>query len=86
VIVNELPAAPIDADKPVIFGSGSTVNVPPVAGPAGVVTDTAPVEAPAGTTTSISVLVSKVTFVATFEPNFTEVAPSRFVPVITTAV
>ena len=54
--------------------------------PLGVVTVTFTVPEPAGTTAEIDVAETTLKEVAAVEPNFTAVAPVRFVPVTVTVV
>jgi hypothetical protein len=78
--------APLVGSKPFIKGKGRTVNVPAlVAVPPGVVTEMVPVF-PEATSAVILVAVNTVKDVASTPPNFTEVAPVKFVPVIVTVI
>src|SRR5262245_33554519 len=80
------PAGPLVGVKELIVGDPTTVKlVPLVAIPPGVVTEMGPVVAPVGTAAVICVAESTVKLA--FVPlNLTELAPVRFVPVMTTLV
>jgi len=87
-IVTEVPTGPLVGVKDVIVGAVVTVKSDAlVAVPPGVVTVILPVTAPVGT-----VAVTRVpapfteNVVAATPPNFTEVAPPKFVPLIVTEV
>jgi len=87
VITTLAPTAPLVGEKLVIVGAPMTVKDPAlVAVPPGVVTLIGPVTAPDGTVAVICVDEFTVKDVADTPPNFTEVAPVRFVPVMTTLV
>ncbi len=76
--------APVFADVGVnelIVGGGKYVKIDPLPVPFAVVTDTTPV-APVPTTALIEVPSNTVNEVAAVVPNFTAVAPVKFVPVM----
>jgi len=78
------PIAPLVGLRPTIVGEGKTVKVPAlVATPPGAVTLIVPV-LPAPTTALILVDDNMLKEAASVPPNFTEVAPVKLVPVITT--
>src|SRR5439155_5410873 len=85
VITTLVPTGPLVGEKLVIVGAGAvTVKLLAlVAVPPGVVTEIAPVVAPAGTVAVTCVAEFTVNVVALVPLNFTDVAPVRFVPVIT---
>jgi len=88
VITTPVPTDPLVGEKLAIVGAG-TVTVKLVAllaVPPGVVSEITPVVAPAGTVavTCVAEFTAKVT--ALVPLNLTDVAPVRFVPVITTLV
>ena len=76
------------ADYDVIIAGGGNINVNKsveVVAPAIVVTDKTP-DAPVPTTAVILVALTTTNDVASVPPNFTLVAPVKFVPVIVTVV
>ncbi len=87
VMTTEVPTGPLVGVKNVIVGAGIAVKVAAlVAVPPAVVTVIEPVTAPVGTVAVIWVAESITKVVAAVPPNFTDVAPVKFVPVMTTNV
>jgi len=86
VITTVAPTEPLDGAKPPIVGGPITANAPAlVAVPPGVVTEIGPVAAPAGTAAVI--WAAEFTVKAALVPlNWTDVAPVKLVPVMTTLV
>ena len=89
VMVTEVLTGPLVGLNEVMVGAPGTVTVKLVAlvpVPPEVVTEMGPVVAPVGTVAVIRVLLFTVNVVAETPLNFTEVAPVKPVPVITTDV
>jgi hypothetical protein len=85
VMTTLVPTGPLVGLKFVMVGGGMTVKlVALVAVPPGVVTAIGPVVAPAGTVAVICVERSTLKVAALTPLKVTEVAPVKFVPVITT--
>src|SRR5450631_1248796 len=89
VMTTDVPPAsgPLVGARPLIVGAGTNVKLPAEAPePLGVVTLTVTAPMPAAVVAVIWVAELTVKLAAAVAPNFTEVAPVKFVPVITTLV
>ena len=73
--VTEVPAVPVDGDRLVITGAGTTVNKTPLLALPLTVTTTFPVVAPVGTIAPIELALQLVIVVAVVPLNFTVLEP-----------